>query len=131
MSFLNYLEVKMSTEEIDKIKDYLIKELQPLTYAEKKNISEKLNPAFLEKQLSLTNKLKKRLLVLTIAWIVLIIPYLILFVLSSWQNLSSHGFLTSIFLFLCILTFAFLGIIDYTNFKKRSLNLYILKMFKD
>lgn len=60
-----------------------------------------------------------------IAWIALLIPYLILITLNFRGNLKS------IFLFLCIVTFAFLGIIDYTNFKKRSLVLYILKMFSD
>lgn len=125
---INYGKAKMPNEKIEKIRDFLIKELQPLTFAEKKNISD---PAFIEKHLSIINKQKRRLLFLTIAWIALLVPNLILFAINSSKNMTSFGFSTSIFLFICILTFAFLGIIDYTNFKKRSLVLNILKMFKD
>jgi UDP-N-acetylmuramyl pentapeptide phosphotransferase/UDP-N-acetylglucosamine-1-phosphate transferase len=117
----------MSTENITNVKTILLKELGDLSYDEKKNLLDKTNISFINKQLEFLNKQSKRRKFFAFVWSILPVLFLIGLIGNYWELVSNYRYISSIIFFCWSVVFAFLSVIDYNNIKKRSFILSLLK----
>ncbi len=111
----------MSEEKLKTIKSLLLGEIGTITFEEKKNVLEKINKSFLDKQILTINKMERRTFYIAFAWGLL-----------AAINLISTFFLDQIKTFNTITLFLSMAAalalsLEHANLKKRKLIFNILK----
>ena len=103
------------------IKAILIEELGQLSYFEKKNIEEKVDKQFLEKQILLIQKQKRQAAIFAVCWSVFAVIYFVTFIWSSMISLNGISWIIGIFLLLSSFLFAIGWGVTNSTLKKRKL----------